>query len=134
MPANLRISIVAARLENVSWFQSQSKAMPKNAQSTTQLYSSHMLVKFSKPGFNNMWSVNFQMFKLDLEKAQEPEIKLPTCIGSSKTQESSRKMSTSALLTMTKALNVWITKIWKIFKEMRIPYQLTCLLWNLYAG
>ena len=56
-----------------------------------------------------MWTMNFQMFKLDLEKAEEPEIKLPTSIGSSKKQESSRKTSTSALLTMPKPLTVWIT-------------------------
>ena len=53
--------------------------------------------------------MNFQMFKLDLEKAEEPEIKLPTSAGSSKKQESSRKTSVSALLTMPKALTVWIT-------------------------
>ena len=52
---------------------------------------------------------NFQMFKLDLEKAEEPEIKLPTSFGSSKNQESSRKTSTSALLTTPKPLTVWIT-------------------------
>ena len=76
-------------------FQSQRKAMPKNAQTTTKLHSSHLLVKqcskFSKPGFSNMWTVNFLMFKLILEKAEEPEIKLPTSTGSSKKQESSRK-------------------------------------------
>ena len=56
-----------------------------------------------------MWTENFQMFKLDLEKAEEPEIKLPTSVGSSKKQESSRKTSTTALLTMWKPLTVWIT-------------------------
>ena len=75
-------------------FQSQ-RAMPKNAQTSTQLHSSHTLVKwcskFSKPGFNSTRNVNFQMFKLVLEKAEEPEIKLPTSAGSSKKQESSRK-------------------------------------------
>ena len=76
--------------------------------------------------------MNFQMFKLDLEKAEEPEIKLPTSIGSSKKQESSRKTSTSALLT-TPAF-VWITTNWKIFQEMGIPDNLTCLLRNLYTG
>ena len=54
-------------------------------------------------------TVNFQMFKLVLEKAEEPEIKLPTSYGSSKKQESSRKTSISALLTMPKPLTVWIT-------------------------
>ena len=54
-------------------------------------------------------TVNFQMFKLVLEKAEEPETKLPTSTGSLKKQESSRKTSTSALLTMPKPLTVWIT-------------------------
>ena len=70
------------------------------------------------------------MFKLVLEKAQEPEIKLPTSIGSLKKQESSRKTSISALLTMPKPLTVWITTNWKILKEMGIPDHLTCLLRN----
>ena len=78
--------------------------------------------------------MNFQMFKLDLEKAEEPRIKLPTSTGSSKKQESSRNTSTFALLTMPKPLTVWITINWKILKEMGIPEHLTCLLRNLYAG
>ena len=78
--------------------------------------------------------MNIQMFKLDLKKAEEPEIKLPTSAGSSKKQERSRKTSISALLTMPKPLTVWITINWKILKEMGIPDHLTCLLRNLYAG
>ena len=74
------------------------------------------------------------MFKLVLEKAEEPEIKLPTSTGSAKKQESSRKTSTSALLNIPKPLTVWITTNWKILKEMGIPDHLTCLLRNLYAG
>ena len=74
------------------------------------------------------------MFKVDLEKAEEPEIKLPTSVGSSKNQESSRKRSISALLTMPKPLTVWITTDWKILKEVGIPDHLPCLLRNLYAG
>ena len=74
------------------------------------------------------------MFKLDLEKAEEPEIELPTSSGSSKKQESSRKTSTSALLITPKPLTVWITTNWKILKEMGIPDHLMCLLRNLYAG
>ena len=73
------------------------------------------------------------MFKLDLEKAEESDIKLPTSAGSRKKQESSRKTSISALLTMPKPLTVWITINWKILREMRIPDHLTCLLRNLYA-
>ena len=79
--------------------------------------------------------MNFQMFKLDLEKAEEPEIKLPTSTGSWKKQESSRKASLSALLTMPKPLTVCDhNKLWKILKEMGIPDHLTGLLRNLYAG
>ena len=74
------------------------------------------------------------MFKLVLEKAEEPEIKLPTSPGSWKKQESSRKTLISALLTMPKPLTVWIIINWKILKEMGIPNHLTCLLRNLYAG
>ena len=72
------------------------------------------------------------MFKLVLEKAEEPEIKLPTSAGSWKKQERSRKTST-ALLTMPNPFTVWVTINWKILKEMGIPDHLTCLLRNLYA-
>ena len=74
------------------------------------------------------------MFKLVLEKAEEPEIKLPTSPGSWKKQQSSRKTYISALLTMSKPLTVWITINWKILKEMGLPDHLTCFLRNLYAG
>ena len=74
------------------------------------------------------------MLKLVLEKAKEPEIKLPTSIGSLKKQESFRKSSISALLTMPKPLTVDHNKLWKIPKEMGIPDHLTCLLRNLHAG
>ena len=81
-----------------------------------------------------MQTVNLQIFKLDLEKAEEPEIKLPTSTSSSKKQESSGKTSTSALSTMPKPLTVRITSNWKILKETGIPDDLTFLLRNLYAG
>ena len=74
------------------------------------------------------------MFKLHLEEAEEPEIKLPTSVGLSKKQESSRKTSTSASMTVLKPLTVWITTNWKILKEIEIPDHLTCLLRNLYVG
>ena len=74
------------------------------------------------------------MFKLVLEKAEEPEIKLPTSTGSLQKQESSRKTSISALLTMPKPLTVDHNKLWKILKEMGIPDHLTCLQRNLYAA
>ena len=74
------------------------------------------------------------MFKLVLEKAEEPETKLPTSAGSLKKHESSRKTSTSALLTMPKSSTVWTTTNWKILNEMGIPDHLICLLRNVYAG
>ena len=79
--------------------------------------------------------MNFLMFKLDLEKAEESEIKLPSSIGSSKRQESSRKTSTAASLTMLKPLTMWVTSnCGKFLKKMGIPDHSTCLLRNLYAG
>ena len=79
-----------------------------------------------------MWTKNFQMFTLVLEKPEEPEIKLPTSTGSSRKQESSRKTSISALLTAFDCVDH--NKLWKILKEMEIPDNLTHLLRNLYAG
>ena len=91
-------------------FQPQRKAMPKNAQTTVQLHSSHTLVKqcskFSKPGFSNTWTVNFQMFKLDLEKSEEPEITLPKLLDHTKSKRIPEKTSTSASLTKWKPLTV----------------------------
>ena len=74
------------------------------------------------------------MFKPDLEKAEEPDSKLPTSVGSPKKQENTRKISTSALLTMSNPLILDHNKLCKIFKEMGIPDHLICLLSNLYAG
>ena len=109
--------------------QSKRKAIPKNVQPPAQLYSFPMLARQSsksfKLGFNSRWIKNFQMFKLDLKKAEEPEIKLPTSVGSPKKQESSRKISTSALLTSPKPLTVWISQFVcrKVLK--RWEYQTT---------
>ena len=93
-------------------FQSQRKAMPKKVQINAKLYSFQMLArlcsKYLKLGFSYMWTENIQMFKLDLEQGEEPEIKLSTSIGSQKKQQNYRKTSTSALFTMLKPLNVWI--------------------------
>ena len=79
--------------------------------------------------------MNFQMFKLVLEKAEEPEIKLPTTAGSSKKQESSRKNIYFCFTDYAKAFDcVDHNKLWKILQEMGTPDHLTCLLRNLYAG
>ena len=104
-------------------FQSQRKAMPKNVQTTAQLYSSHTLVKlcsrFSKPGLNSMWTMNFQMFELDLEKAEEPEIKLPTSAGLSKKSRELQKIICFCFIEYAKAFDcVDHNKLWKILKKM----------------
>ena len=79
-----------------------------------------------------MWTINFQMFKLDLEKIEEPEIKLPTSTGSQEKLKNSRKTSNSALSTTWKPLNHNNER--KILKEVGIPDHLTCLLRNLYTS
>ena len=89
-------------------------------------HASKVMLKILKPGFNSTWIVNFQLFNLDLGKAEEPEMKLPTSVRSSKKQESSRKTSTSALLTMPKSLTVWITTNCRKFLK-RWEYQTTWL-------
>ena len=91
-------------------FQSQRKGNAKECSNypTIAVISHASKVTLNKPGFNSMWTMNFQMFRLDLEKPEEPEIKLPTSIGSQKNQENSRK-TTSALLTMPKPLTLCIT-------------------------
>ena len=87
--------------------------------------ASKVMLNILQARLHRRWTVNFQMFKLDLQKAEEPEIKLPTSAGSLKKQESSRKTSTSVLLTMPKPLTVWITtNCGKFFK--RWEYQTTC--------
>ena len=120
-------------------FQTQRNAMPKNVQTSTQLHSSHMLArscsKLSKRGFNSMWTKNFQIFKLDLEKAEEPEIKLPTSTGSSKNQELQKNIY-FCFSDCAKAFDsVDHNKLVNILKELGIPDHIfNCLLNNLYAG
>ena len=101
--------------------------MPKKAKANAQLHSSQaskVMLNILQAKLQQRGTVNFQMFKLNLEKAEEPEIKFPTSIGSLKKQKSSRKTSTSALLTKPKSLTVWITtNCGKFFK--RWEYQTT---------
>ena len=123
MPANLENSAVATGLEKVSFHYNV-----KECSVTTWLHSSHTLAKvtFKILQARLQQYVNYQMFKLDLEKVEEPEIKLPISVGSSKKQDNSRKTSSSALLTMPKPLTVWITtNCGKFFK--RWEYQTTWL-------
>ena len=99
-------------------------------------HASKIMPKILEQGFNSTWYKNFQMFKLDLEKAEESVIKLPTSIGSSKKQENSRKKKIYwCFIDYIKAFDcVDQNKLWKILKEMGIPDHLTCSLRNLYAG
>ena len=86
-------------------------------------HASKVMLKILQARLQQKWTLNFQMFKMDLEKAEEQEIKLPTSIGSLKKQESSRKTSTSALLTMSKPMTSK-TNCGKFFKRWK--YQTTC--------
>ena len=113
MPANLENLAVATGLEKSVFISIQKKGNVKECSNYHTIalisHASKIMLKLSKTGMNSTRTVNFQMFKLILEKAEEPEIKLPTSTASWKKQESSRKTSTSALLTMPKPLTVWIT-------------------------
>ena len=129
MLANLENSAVATGLEKVSFHSNpkerQCQRMLKLPHNCTHLmlaltHASKVMLKILQARLQQYVNHELPMFKLDLEKAEEPEIKLPTSAASSKKQESSRKTSTSALLTMPKPLTVWITincgkflKIWE---------------------
>ena len=112
--------------------------MPNNVQTTAQLQSPHMLARWCsrsyKLSFNSTWTENFQMHKLDLEKAEEPEVKLTTSVGSYKSKGNSRKTSTSNSLIMPKPLTVWIItncgkflKIWE--KQTTLPVSWETCMW-----
>ena len=126
MPANLENSAVATGLEKSVFIPIPKRV---NAKECSNYHTIALISHASKVMHKTLQArlqqyVNFQMFKLVLEKAEEPEIKLPTSAGSWKKQESFRKTSISALLTMPKPLTVWITincgKFWK-----RWEYQTT---------
>ena len=111
MPANLENSAVATGLEKVSFHSNpkerQCQRIFKLPYNWFTSHASKVMLKILQARLQQY--VNFQMFKLVLEKAEEPEIKLPTSAGSSKKQESTGKTSISALLTMPKPLTTWIT-------------------------
>ena len=97
------------------------------------LHTSKITLKILQASFNSPWTVKFQMFKLDLEQAEEPEIKLPTSVGSLKKQEFQKNIY-FCFIDYTKASDCLDhNKLWKILQEMGIPDHLTCLLINLYA-
>ena len=120
-------------------FQSQRKAMPKNAQTTARLHSSHMLVKecskFSKPGFSNMWTVNFLMFKLVLEKARGTRDQIAKICWIMEKAREFQKNIYFCSIDYAKAFDCMDHNILcKILREMGIPDHLTCLLRNIFAG
>ena len=120
-------------------FQSQKKAMPKNAQTTTQLHSSHTLAKwcskFSKPGLSNMCTVNFQTFKLVFRKGRGTRYQIANIRWITEKAREFQKNIYFWFIDYAKAFDcVDQNKLWKILKEMGIPDHLTCFLRNLYAG
>ena len=130
MLANLEDSAVATGLENTSFhYNFKEGQCQRMFKLTIQLHSFQMLAKFVKVGFSSMWTENFQMYRLHFEKAEKPEINLPTFTGSWRKQGSSRKISISTSLTTWKLLTVCITRNWKILKEMGIPDRT-----NLYSS
>ena len=137
MPANLENSAVATGVKKVSFHSNpkerQCQRMFKHLTIALISHASKITLKILQARLQQY--VNRELPDvLDLEKAEEPEIRLPTSAGSWKKQESSRKRSISALLTIPKPLTVWPTINWKILKEIGIPDHLTCLLRNLYVG
>ena len=113
MPANLENSAVATGLEKVSFHSNpkerQCQRMLKLLQIALISHASKVMLKILQAMLQQYMNCELQMFKLDLDKAEESEIKLPTSVGLSKKQASSRKTSISALLIMPKPLTVWIT-------------------------
>ena len=117
-------------------FQSPKKGNAKECsnycKTTLISYASKVMLKILQARLQQYVNRELPDVETGFRKAEETEIKLPTSAGSWKKQESSRKTSISAFLTMPKPLTVWITTNWKILQEMGIP-DLTYLLWNLYA-
>ena len=135
MPAN---SAVATKLEKVN-FHSNSKERQCQRMFKLLYSCTHLTYQQSNTenslSFNSMWTVNFQMFNLDLENAEEPKIKLPTSVGSSQKAREFQKNIYLCFTDYTKAFDyVDHNKLCKILQEMGILDHLTCLLRNLYAG
>ena len=123
MPANLENSAVATGLEKVS-FHSNPKECSNYHIIALISHATKVMLKILQARLQQYVNRELLMFKLVLEKAEEPEVKLPTSTGSSKKQESSRKISISVLLTTSKPLTVWIIiNCGKFFKKWE--YQTT---------
>ena len=133
MPPNLENSEVAIGLEKVS-FHSNAKECSDYHTNALISHASKAMLKNHQMRLQQYVNWEFINVQAGFRKGRGPEIKLPASTGSSKNQKSSRKTFTSALLTMPKPLTVWITTNWKIFQEMGLPDNLTCLLRNLYVS
>ena len=120
MPANLENSAVATGLEKVSFHSNPKERQCSNYRTIALIsHASKAMLKILQARLQQY--MNFLMFKLVLEKAEKPEIKLPASAGSSKKQERVPEKHLFLLLTMPKPLTVWITINWKILREMGIP-------------
>ena len=138
MLAHLENSAVATGLEKISFKCNPKKGNAKECLNyciiALILHASEVMLKILQASFNSMWTMNFQMFKLDLEKAEEPEIKLPTMLDHTKSKIIQKKVY-FCFIDYAKAFDcVDHNKPWNILQKMGIPYHLTCLLRNLYAG
>ena len=136
MSSNLESSAVATELEKVSFHSNPKVGQCQNVQTTIQLQSFHMLAmlcsKSSKLAVHEPKTSRCTNWVLKMQKNQE--IKLPTFAGSQRKQREFQKNIYFCFTTTLKPLTVWITTNWKILKEMGIPYHLTSLLCNLFAG
>ena len=129
MPANLENSAVTTGLEKVSFHSNPKERMPKNAQTTTQLHSSHMLAMFKILQARLQQYVNHELpdVQAGFRKGRETRDQIANIhwiIEKTRAFQKKKKKSMSALLTMPKPLTVWITINWKILKEMGIPDHL----------
>ena len=142
MLANLENSAVTTVLKKSVFIPIPKKGNAKECSNyRTTAFISHarkVILKILQVKFQQMQTVNFHMFKLYLEKAKEPKIKLPTSAGSSNQQENFRKKKKKIYFWFVEYAKgfdcVDHKKLWKNIQEMGIPDYLTCLLRNLYAG
>ena len=133
MPANVENSAVATGLEKVS-FHSSPKECSNYRTIALISHASKVMLKILQARLQQYVNHELPDIQAGFRKGRGTRDQIANSAGSSNNQDSGRKTSISALLTMPKPLTVWITINWKILKEMGIPDHLTCLLRDLYAG
>ena len=135
MPANLESSAEATGLEKVSFHLNTNAKECSNYHTIALISHTHkVMLKILQARFQQYVNSELPHVEAGFRKGRGTRDQIAKPVGSLKKQENSRKTSTSALLTMSKSLTVWIMTNWKILQEMGIPDHLTCLLRNLYAG